>query len=86
MLYDTKKRKCGETSIPLNLNDWGYPSGTKLETILERELIRRNPSNGNFVASGLKKLGKYNYFVLLIYDVDVKGGYDKPAKYYFRLK
>ena len=45
-----------------------------------------DPVTGDYKGSvDLKKLGKYNYFKFVIYDIDAKGGYDTPAIYYFRL-
>lgn len=85
-MYDTKGRACGETSVPLNFNNASCASGTKIETILENEFHKYNPKTREYIKTNVKKLGKYNYLEFIIYDIDVKGGYDIPARYYFKLK
>ena len=84
---DTKGRDCASAMIPLNLNNASYKSGTKLTNVMNNAMLDKyDPVTGDYKGSvDLKKLGKYNYFKFVIYDIDAKGGYDTPAIYYFRL-
>lgn len=84
---DTKGRDCASAMIPLNLNNASYKSGTKLTNVMNNAMLYKyDPATGNYKGSvDLKKLGKYNYFKFVIYDINAKGGYDTPAIYYFRL-
>ena len=84
---DTKGRDCALAMIPLNLNNASYKSGTKLTNVMNNAMLDKyDPVTGDYKGSvDLKKLGKYNYFKFVIYDIDAKGGYDTPAIYYFRL-
>lgn len=85
-LYDTKGKKCGETLTPISFNMNSYASGTEIATIIENGMAKRNAKTGQYEGEiDVKKLGKYNYFKLWIYDVNYTGGYDKPAAYYFKL-
>lgn len=85
-MYDTKNRVCGQTIMPMNLN-WSSFNGAKIETVLQDAGFQKiNPSNGNWLKTDLKKLGKYNYFELLIYDTYMEGGFDRPLRYYFQIK
>lgn len=85
-MYDTKKRVCGNTSIPINFT-WNSLNEQEIENFLQQSSFYRfNPSNGKYLETDYKKLGKYNYFELIIYDTDSKGGYDLPVRYYFRLQ
>ena len=83
---DTKGRDCASAMIPLNLNNASYKSGTKLTNVMNNAMLDKyDPVTGDYKGSvDLKKLGKYNYFKFVIYDIDAKGGYDTPAIYYFR--
>ena len=73
--------------IPLNLNNASYKSGTKLTNVMNNAMLDKyDPVTGDYKGSvDLKKLGKYNYFKFVIYDIDAKGEYDTPAIYHFRL-
>lgn len=85
-LYDTKGRICAKTTLPINFH-W-YATGTEVTKMLENVgMSKVDPVTGNNKSGMLNfnKLGKYNYFKLDIYDIDPKGGYDKPIEYYFRL-
>lgn len=84
---DTKGRDCASAMIPLNLNNASYKSGTKLTNVMNNAMLDKyDPATGDYKGSvDLKKLGKYNYFKFVIYDIDAKGGYDTPPIYYFRL-
>lgn len=84
---DTKGRNCAQAIIPLNLHN-SCKSGTKVTKVMQNaSMMKFDPVTGIYQDSlKLKKLGKYNYFKFVIYDIDAKGGYDKPAVYYFRLK
>lgn len=85
-LYDSKNGLCGYTSIPINFT-WSFMNGQDIETFLDQSsFLTIKPSNGQLVKPNLKKLGKYNYFELIIYDNNQKGGYDLPLRYYFRLE
>lgn len=84
---DTKGRDCASAMIPLNLNNSQYKSGTKVTNVMNSAILNKyDPKTGDYKGDvNLKKLGKYNYFKFVIYDVNAKGGYDTPAIYYFRL-
>ena len=62
--------------IPLNLNNASYKSGTKLTNVMNNAMLDKyDPVTGDYKGSvDLKKLGKYNYFKFVIYDIDAKGG------------
>lgn len=82
-MYD-KRGMCAE-SDPIN-PEW-YQSGVKIEEILTNQVYRYHPVTGAYEGKlDLKNLGNYYYFVFTIYDISNKGGHDKPARYYFRLK
>lgn len=82
---DTKGKECAIACMPLNIK---YNNGAKVSDVLKDAMLMKwDPATGNYKGSvNLKKLGKYNYFKFVIYDEDSKGGYDKPAIYYFRLQ
>lgn len=85
-MYDTKNRRCGEVIMPINLN-WSGINGSEVKKLLKEEgFSKYNPSTGGSIKTNLNKLGKYNYFEFVIYDLDYKGGFDRPLRYYFRLK
>lgn len=86
-LYDTKGRICATTTATINFH-W-FATGTEVTKMLEDSHMQKvDPGTGNYKSGELNfnKLGKYNYFKLVIYDVNPKGGYDKPIEYYFRLQ
>lgn len=84
--YDKKGRVCGETMTSLNFG-WQCTSGTKIGEILTNEMYKVNPNTHAYKGRlNVNKLGSYNYFEFKIYDVDYKGGYDRPTVYYFKMK
>lgn len=82
-MYDTKNRRCGENIMPINLN-WSEYNGMEIKDVL-KDMNVMNFSTGNSKRINFKKLGKYNYFEIVISDMDYNGGFDRPLRYYFRL-